>query len=83
MLQVTHRMDKLITTSQPDGRLVINDQSITTSMAGGNTQIWLLLDQAVLNGHSYEAFLVLHDERGELHEMRLTNPAAVPAVIEN
>jgi len=82
MLQVTHKVDKLLGLTLPGG-LVITDQSIKLITSGANTDIWLRLDQPVLNSHSYEAFLVLHDERGELREVRRTNTTAVPALIEN
>jgi hypothetical protein len=82
MLQVTHRVDKLITVSMAGG-LIITDQSIKLITAGADTQIWLRLNQAVLNGHNYAAFLVLHDEHGEPSQVRQSNTTAVPAVIEN
>ncbi len=82
MLQVTHKVDKLIAQTIPGGQ-VITDQSIKLIPSGANTQIWLRLDQPALNGHSYESFLVLHDERGEIQEVRRSNATAVPALIEN
>jgi hypothetical protein len=82
MLQVTHKVDKLLAITLAGG-MIISDQSIKLVTVGTNTQIWLRLDQAVLNGHSYEAFLVLHDERGELREVCRSNTTAVPALIEN
>nr|NIP97139.1 hypothetical protein [Akkermansiaceae bacterium] len=47
-------------------------------IVNGQPRLWLRIDQGVLSGHTYEVFLVMHDQNGEIREVLRTNEVQVP-----
>jgi hypothetical protein len=79
MLQVTHRIDAILTQPAGGGGIVVVDQAVkTTPGAAGLGRLWLRIDQPVLAGHSYEVFLLLMNPDGETREVLRTNQVLVP-----
>ena len=81
MLQVSRRLDEILTTSPAPGTgpITIVDEAVKVSIGDGTPLglLWLRIEQGVLSGHTYEVFLVQHNPNGEIREVLRTNPVLI------